>query len=466
MQILNICLLALAYGICLTVIVSALVDPPKMLQLPFVSACAVAVTLLPQFLKLLMYSGTGLYPPDITRALLMTCLCLLAMLFGYYSKRRPPSCFLWKYSPRRMLLAAIGLIVIGSLAGLRLASLPAAETTGVFEGRAVAWLFFAKAHVYGFAIVLIMYLRTRKLWLLLLLVPNVYSQITLFVCAGRRTEAASFCLIILCSLYFVRRWLLPFPVFFAGVFCFALFVNSVNEYRHVVRHSDDWWEVRDIDFLGNASLDGLETRRANEAMNAIVLMAVVAHSGQYDLGTEIYNYAVRACVPRQIVGRQFKEWLMIGDQGLTNQSEIYHKYRGSVYYIARGSCKTGIAESFLAFAYLGCLLFYIVGRFVRTFWEGAVRGHLAYQVLYASYLAVFSVVFSGTITNFFVYPWLHVSVFLLPAFLFARIPSRVANGTRTNNVLRDGQTCAPGQEVRATIPQGINDVSVQSEPST
>jgi hypothetical protein len=121
------------------------------------------------------------------------------------------------------------------------------------------------------------------------------------------------------------------------------------------------------------SLAGMEEqRRYVEVFNAAKFMEAKAKANHYTLGLHFWNQLVFGYVPAQILGRQFKESLQFS---LPDDAE------SAGFEKSRGTCESGIAEAFMAFSYFGCLLFFVLGAFMRWLWDGAVNGSVLHQFL-------------------------------------------------------------------------------------
>src|SRR5205823_4969039 len=92
-------------------------------------------------------------------------------------------------------------------------------------------LFFASMSKYGFAIMTLLYFRTRSSAALLCLLAGLTLNVVLFITSARRAEAASTFFIFTLGLLFARRIILP--AWLLGII-FAvgtLWTNSVGDFR-------------------------------------------------------------------------------------------------------------------------------------------------------------------------------------------------------------------------------------------
>ncbi len=399
--------------LCAGLIAWGLVDRKRVLEFPFLAAWAVALQILPQLYA--VRSTEVPYPEDgPSRVLLMTIFCLAMTAAGYSIPGRRPAVPQWRFEGARLLIGATVLVGVGQLFGFLIRRLPEDVTRAAqWSGTPVAYLFFANLAPYGFAIALALFLKFKNTWAFLLLIPNLISTLATIILYGRRTVTATFFLTILCLLWFTKRWLPPRTLVVVGLLVFGIFVFSAGDYRHVMISDDEarWAEVREIDFLGNLRPDAMVGGSTNEMVNAMYYMSAVSDTREFDLGLSLYNGLVAAYVPRQLVGEAAKASLMVD---LPDQAFKVFGYEPNI-----GSCQTGIAEAFLSFWYLGCLLYFLLGLVMRRLWDGAMAGSLPSQVIYVSLLALYLGTYDGTIQNFTV-PWVHLAVFLLPVFAYAR----------------------------------------------
>jgi hypothetical protein len=136
---------------------------------------------------------------------------------------------------------------------------------------------------------------------------------------------------------------------------------------------------------------------------------------KFDLGIVHWNQLVFSYVPAQIVGRELKEALY-----LPMARPLYEEY---FYTPAMGSTLTGLADAFQSFWYFGCLKFFLIAFVMQKLWLAARGGNLTAQLLYML-MPVYALQAITHTTHYFVSPWVHLGIFLLPALLWARQPIR------------------------------------------
>ena len=92
-------------------------------------------------------------------------------------------------------------------------------------------------------------------------------------------------------------------------------------------------------------------------------------------------------------------------------------FRG--YRISTGSTMTGLADAFRSFWYFGWVKFFLIGFLLKKIWNAAQSGSLGGQLLYMLLIVKTMHVITHN-THWFFSPWVHISIFLFPALIWAR----------------------------------------------
>jgi hypothetical protein len=289
---------------------------------------------------------------------------------------------------------------------------------------------------YGFALSVLIFAKSGSRIALLVAVYGALFYFDRIVIGGRRQDLVEFLLIILLVFWFQRNWCVPRPLMLAGLVLGALYVNSIGEYRSATMdpNGPKWDSVSNIDFIGN--LDRITERGGAELRNAVYGVGAITRNLNFDFGLYHWNALVFGYVPAQIVGRELKEslYLPIPDVGLDRYS----------YSPPTGSTSTGLADAFQSFWYFGCLKFFVIAVIMRKLFIAARAGNITAQLLYVL-LPVFALEAITHTTQYFVSPWVHLTIFLLPALLLARRRSRQRRSDRAprpialSNIARVGR---------------------------
>ena len=355
----------------------------------------------------------------------MSILCAGMCYLGYISSDRPLLAMHWEFDEHRLLLVSGFLSVIGAFFYFQISRLSDDLTVmRQWTGLPVMYLFFAQLHKYGFTVALLLYVKNRSKTALAIVLFDSLFIIDWIVIRGRRSMLIEFALIILCVFWFVRRKSLPrwgIPVALVlgtlavfGASSYRAAVYQGQAYGGTLQHAVPWEEVLQVDFVDVFQKSIQE--ECWEVRNMVYRINSYDASGDFNGGIAYWDELVFAYVPAQLVGAEFKEALM------TNIAEEETDPPDPA--SPPGATSTGMADSFKAFWYFGCFVFFLIARVCRKFFEAARAGHVAAQLVYM--LTITSAMHAITHhTKLFVTPWVHLALFLLPCLLWARKRSPV-----------------------------------------
>ena len=396
--------------VCACLVLQGLLSRHRIYQYPFLAGAVFTAFILPQVIGL---SHDRFLPPDaLESTLILAILSVIMCWLGAAVVQRPLPLFDWAYDDRRLLLMSAVLSAIGAYFYYALSRLPAEMLSNTqWTGLPVAYLFFARALIYGFALAVFLYARNRSKWALLIAACAAIFCLDRIIIGGRRQDLVEFLIILLMALWFQRGWCLPRSAMLAGIVIGALFINSVGEYRSATLNSEGpkWDAVADIDFVGN--LSSIAENGGAEVRNAAYSIAAVSRSMNLDFGLMHWNALVFAYVPAQLVGRDIKQALLI-----TLPQPAIEEY---AYRPALGSTWTGLSDAFQSFWFFGCLKFFAIAYIMQKLWMAAAGGNQTAQILYML-IPVHAMEAITHTTQNFVNPWIHIAIFLLPALMLAR----------------------------------------------
>jgi hypothetical protein len=315
------------------------------------------------------------------------------------------------YRDRLILWAAL-LALIGSWGNWKIRDLPEEMTSGAWSGLPVAYLFFAVALTYGYALSINLWLRYKAKTALAVIAAACFVYLSVIVFGGRRQPAAEFVLIPAVSLWFLKNTTLPRIVPIIAMVGMLLFLQSTGEYRsaaHVAKHRGGWGQLNDIPFLGN--LQATLAYGGPELTNAAMRIDAADQGKMFDFGLSLWNAMAFTYVPRQIVGPELKQSLMFSLKD--------PEYEAFGYLPNVGTTWTGFATAFVSFWYLGCSMFFIVGWVMGRLYRRALDGDLFAQVVYSLMLIQSALVITHG-TFMFVTPWPQMALFLLSGLYWAR----------------------------------------------
>lgn len=346
----------------------------------------------------------------LEKTTLMSILCLLMTALGSYYGRTPFRAMHWQFSQIRLLKASAVLSLIGAIFFFQISRLPLELTSASqWSGITVAYRFFSQAMPYGMAIACLLFATTSSRTALVIFLFDLLLYLDRIFIAARRGETAELIVIFVLAFWFGRKLIIPRLV---AVFIFilgVLFLYSTGEYRDKVAVFGVVETITSIDFQSNL-LQAYKTGGA-ELVNTVYSIAATDRTSQFDFGAYQWNLIVFNFVPAQIFGSEFKNSLIVEKNNL---SENIFGHVAST-----GSTSTGMADAFGSFWFFGALEFFLIAYVLSKMYKAAVTGNMVMQLLYMLMLvnALHTVTHS---TNWFVSPWVHMSIFLLPALLYAR----------------------------------------------
>jgi hypothetical protein len=396
--------------LCVLLLLQGLLRRGGMYQYPFLAGAVFTGFVLPQLVGL---SHDPFLPPGSLEATLIMATLSAAMCWlGSAMASQPARDTYWPIDDRRLLAAGVVLSLLGTYFFYAISRLPPEMTQrSQWTGLPVAYLFFARMLTYGFAIGVLLAVRNRSWPAILLALYGAAFYGESIIIGGRRQDLVEFCTIILMAWWFQRNRSLPRPIMLGGLLLGTLFINSIGDYRAATmsEQGPQWSQVFDIDFVGN--LGRLSESGGAEVRNAVYSIAGVRRSMDLDLGASQWDALVFAYVPAQLVGADVKEALYI-----PVQSPAYDEY---FYTPASGSTWTGLSDAFQSFWYFGCLEFFLIGWIMQRLWLAAGRGSICAQLIYMLIPVQAMQAITHT-TSYFVTPWIHIGIFLVPALLAAR----------------------------------------------
>jgi hypothetical protein len=397
--------------LCVLLLLQGMLRRGGMYQYPFLAGAVFTGFVLPQLVGL---SHDPFLPPGSLEATLIMATLSAAMCWlGSAMASQPARDSYWPIDDRRLLAAGVVLSLLGTYFFYAISRLPPEMTTlsSQWTGLPVAYLFFARMLTYGFAIGVLLAIRNRSWPAILLTLYGAAFYAQSIVIGGRRQDLVEFCTIILMAWWFQRNRSLPRPIMLGGLVLGTLFINSIGDYRAATmsEQGPQWSRVFNIDFVGN--LERLSESGGAEVRNAVYAIAGVRRSMDLDLGASQWDALVFAYVPAQLVGADAKEALYI-----PVQSPAYDEY---AYTPASGSTWTGLSDAFQSFWYFGCLEFFLISWIMQRLWLAAGGGSICAQLIYMLIPVQAMQAITHT-TSYFVTPWIHIGIFLVPALWAAR----------------------------------------------
>lgn len=433
------------FAVCFACVFRSTRHPDALLHFPLLTGASVLGFLAPQALGLV--SGNLNLPDGAPeRILFMSALCLLALLIGWEHRSRtvPP-----ENSPTRsrlvdcywimFLVYLVGVYFTFKLAGLSGGIRGMLSPAGniVFQGLPVIYLFFAMYASFTSVILAVLALRLRAYWMLAPSILNWTLALAVILVHGRRTPAFTLGVTLLSLAYFHHRWSLPRWV--ALFLIPAAFIIGAGAGAYRQQHEGSFTEKMEKISFQAILQRNLEGERG-ELYHGAMAMATAARTGTFWLGIGFYNQLVWMYVPKILVGVDGKQDLylkpLLGDTDANP-----YGFRPTP-----GTDFTGPARVFQEFWYFGCLIYYGLGRWMRSLYEGALRGDLISEATYI-------LILPGVVATYTVEPASFFAIFVVicPLLLIMRqvldplklnprrqfAPAKVCGGGETSSALAD-----------------------------
>ena len=413
-------LFSLLILVCLAVIGWGLTRRGRVIEFPFLMACVYAGWLIPQLVGLT--NNTTLPKVGLEKTIFMATLCLTAAWWGYTKNKVSAKSFQWRFSHERLKLGSAVLSLLGAFFFYKV-SLLAAEVTvatgGQWSGIITIYVFFGDLLTVGMAIALVLYIKTPSAFALSVLLFDLAFYLDRIILKGRRAAMAELGLMVLMAMWFQRRWLPPRWAMVAALMLATLVINSIGDYRSTMLADDmttyshaGLKEILDIDYVGNIQRI-FEGKSGNDDLeNAVMNIEAADRAFTFDLGLSHWNGFVKAYIPGQWVGREFKRSLMI-DFGNIAYSE--YQYIPHV-----GSTSTGLSDSFLSFWYVGAIKFFLIGLIMSRWYRAALKDRFVAQIIVMLAITPSLHAITHSTHLFFVF-FVKLAAFLIPVLVFARV---------------------------------------------
>ena len=351
--------------ICGLLLIAAIIRPVLIYQYPYFMAATFVAFIAPQLFGLYKVGWADSF---VTATALMSLLCVACCWLGYLPKAHPAIIERLNVSlnPNRLLHGGIALIVVGFFFTSKMTGVTIDEEVGLMSGIGTIYLFFGGLVYPGFAICFYCALQHRNpiAWVAAAVAATVPLQAAIFY--GRREPTVLFILSFAMSFYFLKgktphRWAIVAAII-GGMFI----IPAIGQYRQLAK-DDPLAAFKSIDFKEEFG-EYFDEDAISEVKNATVLIAVSQQTGDYEWGAGYWNRIVFRFVPAQILGRDFKDSLMIGGVQ-RDPGEFVEANMGAA--LPTGSTVTGLGDAFMQFGYFGCLVFAGMAYMFKNLWTAA-----------------------------------------------------------------------------------------------
>lgn len=365
------------------------------LELPFLMSVVYGLWLLPQA-AVLVWDAT-LPPNAVPRVLLMSLLCLLLCWVGWRlglktkEQRKPVKAAI---DSNRLLLPTwcVTLFAIG-MQLLIFAQPASVRADSQWTGPITIIFFFAQVGVVSLVLSLAMFMQRATTSTVVLAIANLLLYAPSVLIYFRRAETMELVFAVLLTLLAIKRKVMPRTLIVVALVLGFFFINGVGQLRalgggyqlndegQLIARIPTIEEIFAIDWMGAAA--GVGDGGASETRNAAMFMEAIDVSGaSLGLGSELNNQLVQAYVPAQILGKSFKESLIIGSTS-DRMAASEFAYQGM-----NGSTATGFPQLYKDFWFVGSFVFLIMGFVMANAYSRLRSGSLFTFGLYATTLTL------------------------------------------------------------------------------
>lgn len=406
-------LLILLSSTCLGLLVWGLKKKERIFHYPFLASASFSGYVLPQLLGLSQVSQE-LPRGALEKTIFMTFLCVVACYGGYRLNKRPIIFFNYSFNYHRLRIGA-AILSLGGSYFFYLISLILDDAGTQWSGIITIYVFFAQLLTIGFVIAILVFIRDRTKWSLLIVLYDLCFYLNRIIIHGRRSSAIELSLILLLALWFAFRIVPPRKFILTGMLVGILWVNSIGEYRHNVENEGVRLNnVSQIDFVGNLQeIFTGDNFKSYDLYNTVYTVEAAEITNSYDFGLSFWNRFVFQYVPAQFLGKSFKNSLMLFLP--YSLESVFNKYD-----FKTGSTITGIGDSFQSFWYFGAIKFMIIAYICRGLFRASNQGYFASQALMMLTIKDSTLAVTHGTDSFFV-PLFRILIFLIPALFFAKV---------------------------------------------
>lgn len=390
-----------------------------MIQYPFLVSVVIAGWAFPQLTGIYI---TGTVPSDaLGRALIYITMCLVFTVWGYSIPRKTYKVSDWKYSQKRLEIAAASLMIGGAFFHFRFSEMAAEANAlygGFWTGIITIYVFFASMLTVGFVVAVVTYIQKPSYLNQSMILFGMALYLQRILIYGRRETAVELSLIV--ALFAWRRygWVPSRLILFGAIAAGVLFVSATGAYRAFMIDPENYgWsgvslsKIMDIDFLGIFSGNFSDPSQNQELKNAALFISAASIRMEFDVGLSLWNRFVFSFIPGQLVGHDFKQSLIFPLRDLALEEYNHIPWPGTTL--------TGFTDTFLSFWYFGVFVFFAIGWIMRSWFDAAARGSLSALIVIMLIGAQSLMTVTHSSYDFFLF-FINLFVFLLPALLFAR----------------------------------------------
>ena len=388
----------------------------------------------PQFIGL--YNNPypiSLWAIDLSNFIASACLITCLISYSYFNNKKYCSKISNQYYSEKVfnIIFFFGVFytIVGSFFIFLLGNLPIEElSSSQWTGTPVLYLFFARLIYPGFALLLFPTLKNPTFFKILLVFLSLALPLLRFFLLARRTELAILLSIIALGFFFTRNFKPKKFLVFIFCFLFILFSSSVGSYRNSLNSANanpyDILSISKKDWLGDVInsvssvdwVDGINEANSGNKLSELKFAASVievsTEKGEYGFGTIYWNKFINNFVPSQLVGKDFRNSILISSPDFIGLTYNYYGQRT----FRTGLTGVVVKDVYSQFSFFGPLVYIPVSWFFNRVWVIANnQNDLLIQIFYSLIIHTAAIAVVGGFGNMFNQIF-YFYIFLLPVF--------------------------------------------------
>lgn len=366
----------------------AILSNSNIFELPKLAAFLGVIWIIPQGIEI---ESNALNPYANDLFWIYLTACFLCIWWGFWvgskNKRgvrlRETQAHPQEYDLKRALVAAAVLVVIGQIAHQLVDSVDTSRMGSQWTGVITFYVLLTKASGFGLCLAALIFARTRSLAALSIAIFAAIPLINSAFFSVKREALFDLFFIIFGSWFLVRNTKPSrFYILLALIFG-SIVINKTHELRNYVSSEDASLvgalayssAYADFNYFDN------QQGKASEVGQAQYDFWYMNKYGRWEYGAEYWNSFANQYVPAFLIGRKFKNSLMLDTlpRRLSAGTEL-----GA---FSMGSTRTGFSDTYRSLSIFGILIFWIIGYGFGVLYRKALKGGLAAQYLYLALIA-------------------------------------------------------------------------------
>jgi hypothetical protein len=368
-------------------VVWGLIVTRRVIEAPFLYAVGMLLILCPQ---LYMVAGPHAWrvPTEAYWVFnIMAVLCTVALYLGYFPKPRERVSRkrlgeVWTIDPKRLYTLGFITAVVGQGAAYKYVSVANQAT----RGWPTYWITLSGFLIPGITLMLIAYVHKPTRLRLIPIVLFSYYPMTWIVEGGRRSATLVLPIIyILPFLLYKKKFHIPRLAIVGGLVVAFVVAYAFPTWRLAWKEHEYLQSFRDYpltEVLANTFSEN--TRTPTEIGDGMIVTGARFQLGNYEYGMSIYNMLVQDFVPGTLIGYDRKDALRVG-------AGVSHDWVQEVYGIPVKfyTAKSGYEDVFSEFSFLGCIIFYWIGKGFRRAHDAATLRNDGRAVIFLCFFVSF-----------------------------------------------------------------------------